>query len=224
MFHKKTMREKLWSRDGIMVIIFSIMYLVGVVGHAWDKTFPLMLQLTPGILLILGMAAFSSVILEQRWKVLAWAAATYLVTLGLEILGVQTGLVFGAYEYGETLGTSVWGTPLVIGFNWVLVVLGAVLISNGIFSNRVLSTISAGIMSVFFDYILEPVAISSSFDYWQWAQGNIPLQNYLAWFIIATAAAAAFNYFRLRVDSLVPRAYFIIQLTFFVLLRLALGI
>lgn len=224
MANKKKMKDILQSRDSIMIIIFCIMYLVGVGGHAWDQTFPLMLQLTPAILFSLGIAAFSPVILERRWKVVAWAVATYLVTLGLEILGVQTGMVFGAYQYGETLGVALWGTPLVIGFNWVLVVLGAVLISNGVFKNRLLSTISAGVMSVFFDYILEPVAISPGFDYWQWAQGDIPLQNYLAWFIIATAAAALFNYFRLRVDSLVPRAYFFIQLTFFVLLRLTLGI
>jgi uncharacterized membrane protein len=41
----------------------------------------------------------------------------------------------------------------------------------------------AAILAVVFDYVLEPVAIN--LNYWQWAYNIIPLQNYLAWFLIS---------------------------------------
>ena len=212
------------SRDTWMILFFSIMYLVGAAGHAWDVTFPLMLQLTPWILLFLGLLVFLPVIQEGRWNVVAWALVVYLVTLSLEILGVKTGLVFGSYVYGESLGLSLLEVPLVIGFNWVLVVLGAVLISRSWIKNPAAASLGAAVLCVLFDYILEPVAISPALDYWQWAGGDIPLQNYAAWFFIAFLAALAFNRWGLRVDRLVPRAYFGIQLLFFLLLRILMGI
>ena len=36
---------------------------------------------------------------------------------------------------------------------------------------------------VLLDIMIEPVAIE--LDFWQWEGGNIPLQNYLMWFIVA---------------------------------------
>lgn len=224
MAKRKGVKSLLYSQDHLMILFFSIMYLVGAAGHAWERTLPLMLQLTPWVLFLLGLLVMVPLLQERRGKVLAWALVVYLVTLFLEILGVHTGLVFGSYLYGETLGLALLGVPLVIGFNWVLVVLGAVLLANGWFANLYLASLAAGALCVFFDFILEPVAISPVFDYWQWAGGDIPLQNYAAWFVIATLAAAAFNYLRLRVQSPIPRAYFIIQLSFFILLRVLMRI
>jgi len=221
---EKRAKPELFSQDDWLILFFVIMYLVGIVGHAWGKTFPLMLRLTPWVLFSLGFLAVVPVIRERRVRVLAWVLAVYLVTLFLEILGVKTGLVFGSYLYGETLGLSLLGVPLVIGFNWVLVVLGALLWAKGWFKNPYPAALAAGGLCLFFDYILEPVAIDPAFDYWQWAGGEIPLQNYAAWFVIATLAALAFHYFRLQVKSPVPRAYFVIQLSFFLLLRLLMGI
>jgi hypothetical protein len=42
-----------------------------------------------------------------------------------------------------------------------------------------------------FDWIMEPVAIR--LDYWTWAGGDIPMQNYFAWFVIATVSAFAYR-------------------------------
>ncbi len=210
--------------DRVLLAFFVVMYTVGFVGHLWEFTLPLMLTLTPWFLFFMGCIVFIPIIWERRFKVLFWAGASYLLTLSLEILGVQTGLVFGSYHYGETLGLSLAEVPLVIGFNWVLVVLGAILLANRLTNNRPISTLIAGIICVVFDFIMEPLAISPVFDYWQWAQIEVPLQNYLAWFLIAVFMAAVFNWQRLRVTSLVPQIYFLVQLGFFILLRWFMGI
>ena len=35
-----------------------------------------------------------------------------------ELSGVHTGVLFGEYQYGEALGTPLWGIPIVMGMNW----------------------------------------------------------------------------------------------------------
>jgi putative membrane protein len=48
----------------------------------------------------------------------------------LEVVGVKTGLIFGEYKYGSTLGIKLFEVPLIIGFNWVFVILGSISISR----------------------------------------------------------------------------------------------
>ena len=43
--------------------------------------------------------------------------------LFVEILGVNYGLFFGEYSYGNNLGPKIFEVPYVIGFNWVLLII-----------------------------------------------------------------------------------------------------
>ena len=59
-------------------------------------------------------------------KFLIWCLIVYTVTFSLEVLGTSTGIIFGSYTYGNTLGLKFLGVPLIIGFNWVFVILGSI--------------------------------------------------------------------------------------------------
>ena len=48
------------------------------------------------------------------------AAIAFVVGMGVELLGVYYGLIFGQYVYGDNLGVKVGGVPLLIGANWVM--------------------------------------------------------------------------------------------------------
>ena len=146
---------------------------------------------------------------------LVWIAATSTITFILEAVGVHTGAVFGDYSYGDVLGVSLFSVPLVIGFNWVLVVLGALRAVRSLRWWAAVPT-AAGI-TVVFDWILEPLAIR--LGYWSWNWDGVPLQNYLAWFIISAFAAALFRILKLRPGSRLPLYYLIIQVSFFIALR-----
>ena len=47
-----------------------------------------------------------------------------------EAVGVRTGAIFGAYSYGDVLGARLLAVPPVIGFNWTLTLLGALLLGR----------------------------------------------------------------------------------------------
>jgi bisanhydrobacterioruberin hydratase len=196
------------------------MYSVGITGHLIVSTRDLMTMLTPFTLFLTGGVVAYKSFYKADSKFILWGIITYLITYLLEVAGVKTGLVFGEYIYGNALGFRVLEVPLVIGFNWVLVILGAISISKSFSDNIFIISVLAAILSVIFDYFLEPVAIK--LDYWEWEAIAVPLQNYIAWFIITYI----FSFVLLKIKSDfkegITREYFLIQFVFFVTLNLFL--
>jgi len=217
---KKQFLEKIkeMPREILYLVLIADIYLVGMVLHAFSVTLPYMLLFTPVILLLFGLLALYPAWLEGNRRLLIWILVTYAITLFLEIVGVKTGIVFGSYHYGPVLGLKVGEVPLVIGFNWVIVVLGFVRLSERITDSAVIGGLLTGALCVAYDYVLEPVAIG--LDYWQWHGPVIPLQNYIAWFLIATAAAWVYRFMHIRMQSNLPTYYVGIQFLFFIGLQL----
>ncbi|MBS4033226.1 MAG: carotenoid biosynthesis protein [Ignavibacterium sp.] len=200
------------------VLFLVIMYFVGIVGHLIPSTRNLMITLTPFTLLLTGGVVTYKSFLPSDHKFLFWGITTYLITFLLEVIGVKTGLVFGGYNYGPALGFKVFEVPLIIGFNWVLVILGAISIGKSYSKNIILISLSTAVLSVMFDYFLEPVAIN--LGYWQWDQISVPLQNYLAWFLIAFIFSIVLLKIKPDFKPGVSKEYFLIQFTFFIILNL----
>jgi putative membrane protein len=86
--------------------------------------------------------------------------------------------------------------------------------------NKILLPSFAGLLALAFDFILEPVA--TELNYWSWEEGNIPVQNYIAWFVIGTFSAVLFILLKVRINDEVPGYYFIMQFLFFLALFLIL--
>lgn len=207
----------------------ATLFAVGTVGHAVPATLPLMLALTPGFLLATGALATAPSVAAYGWRFALWVTGSYVFTFAAEAVGVATGAVFGEYAYGPTLGWAWRGVPLVIALNWVLVVNGAVALTSRALPpetgpwRRPALALLAGALAAAFDFILEPAAIR--LDYWHWAGGAIPLQNYAAWFVLA-AATAAFHPRLSRGTGAEDRSgplaghYVVIQTVFFLALRI----
>ena len=47
----------------------------------------------------------------------------FLLGLTVEIIGVNFSIFFGDYQYGDNLGIKIFDVPIVIGFNWVLLII-----------------------------------------------------------------------------------------------------
>lgn len=197
-----------------------IIFLVGIIGHAVEQTFATWVLITPYTLFIMGTYVLYHTVKKNRSRILFWIAGTYIVTFTLEAVGVHTGLIFGGYIYGDVLEPSLIGVPLIIGYNWVFVILGAACITHRYISHPVLFAVFTGVLAVFFDFLLEPVAIN--LGYWSWESGDIPLQNYAAWFVISFAAAYLLK--RLDIGFYTPVAihYFIAQGMFFIAMNVIL--
>ncbi len=200
------------------VLFLYIIFSVGIIGHLFLPLRSLMLMLTPGTLLLTGFVVLYSSYKASDKSLLLWILITYIITFLLEVAGVKTGIIFGQYAYGKTLGIKLFEVPLIIGFNWVFVILGSISIVL-LFTKRIfwVSFISAS-LCVVFDLVLEPVAIK--LNYWSWAGNTIPTQNYFAWFMIAFVSSVFYLTLKVKMKSRVSIHYLFTQLVFFITLLL----
>ncbi len=168
----------------IICTIFIVMFhLVGLYGFLNSDLEQLFIALVPyHLLLMLSLLAISTGDFSFNFR--AFAIIVYLAGFFIEVIGVNTGLVFGSYTYGEALGFRLFSTPLLIGVNWLILVYctGVFLEQFKIKSSFFFSLLGALIL-LSLDFLIEPIAIR--FDYWSWAGGQIPLQNYLGWYLFS---------------------------------------
>jgi uncharacterized membrane protein len=127
----------------------------------------------------------------EKIRISIWLAVTWAATFGLEVLGVKTGLVFGAYSYGATLGPQLFEVPVIIGLNWSIIVFGIAETLRMKRFSLLAALIGVPVGAVLFDIALEPVAMSV-LDYWTWTGGPVPLQNYIAWALISFTFAVLY--------------------------------
>lgn len=185
-----------FSNWKVQTILLAIFFTVGIIGHFLDFTFSLMIFLTPYILFISGVWAIHKGIGMKY--VVFWILIAYIITFTLEVIGAEFSIIFGPYDYGNALGFKFLNVPVIIGLNWVIIILSLALFSewfvNFLFESRVsfkihilLSALFTGIFATIFDYIMEPAAVGLGYWFWTLTSDpfNIPLQNYIAWFVIS---------------------------------------
>ena len=99
-----------------------------------------------------------------------------------EIIGVNSGILFGSYEYGNNLAPLIFGVPLVIGLNWFVLTISCGNISHYIFSKNKFFSISFGsFLMLILDFVMEQV--SGNIDFWYFNDKNL-LFNYITWFLL----------------------------------------
>jgi bisanhydrobacterioruberin hydratase len=168
----------------ISIFLLFIFYGVGVWGIAFGDNPAQFILLTPlNLMITIGIVLAN----HSNWNSKAVVIFISVAILGfiIEMIGVNTGMLFGEYTYGKTLGWGILNTPFMIGVNWLILVYGTSNFVLTLFSTKnvlFLSIISATIM-VSLDYLIEPVAIQ--LDMWSWADVVIPTQNYIAWWFLA---------------------------------------
>lgn len=177
-------------RNAIFILVI-LMYLAGTIGLLIPYTQPYFKLASP---LNLWVSLILLISFHEDFNKTFIFTAIFIFLTGflVEVAGVHTGIIFGKYWYGHTLGTQLFDVPLVIGANWLLLVYCSSISVKMLFSNIkhksfftsifIQSTIAAMLM-VGLDYLIEPVAIS--LDFWHWQFDKIPTQNYQAWFLLS---------------------------------------
>ena len=107
----------------------------------------------------------------------------YLIGMLVELIGVNTGMLFGTYHYGGNLGTKFFGVPFLIGINWVVLTFLTASIAKRYVPNKWLAILCGSILMVALDFFIEPTA--PIFDFWQWGGGAAPIRNFVDWFIVS---------------------------------------
>lgn len=201
-----------WSKENIIVILFFTLHLVGAVGLMVDDLKSLFLFLTPYNLAI-SFALLLWGNMDFSLKFFKVVSVLFLTGYCIEVAGVQTALLFGDYSYGKTLGLKLLDVPVVIGANWVLLTLSCFAVSTYFTTRSVLQLLLSSFLMVLLDVMIEPVAIH--LDFWQWADGDIPFQNYLMWFIVAFFMNWVVSFNRLKFNVKLGFGLLISQILFF---------
>lgn len=197
-----------------------IIYMVGLTGFLIPELSSWMMRLTPWNII---MALLAALAFHKKWTY-AFSAAALVIAIGgycIEVAGVQTGVIFGHYQYGPTLGFAIWGVPLILCVNWFFLVYATRSLAQTWLKDPLLLCLLAAALMTGYDFILEPVAVR--YDFWSWQGGIIPLQNYIAWFCISFVFHYIFlKWVPMNANAFAVRLLFI-QVVFFTVLHIQAG-
>ena len=174
----------------ISVFIIWLFHLCGMVGISYgNKDF--FLAFTPINLFISFVLLFVN---QKQLESIELKSAFLIFFIGMisEILGVNYGLIFGDYVYLDNLGFKIFGVPVLIGVNWIILTFITGSLSSFIFKNKYVSILMGAILMIGLDLLIEPVAPLLGF--WIFDLQKVPLQNYLGWFVIGMITQALFQF------------------------------
>lgn len=202
----------------ICAFLVVLFYAVGYWGMVHPEYSAIFRKLVPFHLLLMLILMIVS---HEDKNHYFWTFLLSAYTAGfvIELLGVNTGAIFGNYTYGRTLGPKFADIPLLIGVNWILVIY-----STGIFmkefgiKNHIIRALVGALLITVLDVLIEPVAIR--FDYWSWEGFEVPFQNYVGWFIFSFIMLRFFFLMKFRKKNMAAIVLFVVQFSFFLLLNM----
>lgn len=189
--------KKMQLREDLGIgILLVVLYGAGLLMQLFlpravmDPVTPVIVTIAVGIGLLMGYPR------DNGMRFVIWLCLTYMITMFLESLGVNFGLVFGFYIYSKLLGPGIAGVPFLIGATWISVVYGSICLARCFTGSNLPSALLAGIFCLVYDLLLEVVAVRMG--YWAWSGGVVPLQNYISWYLIGAVLSYVFLAMRLN--------------------------
>ena len=195
-------------------LLLVIIYAAGFLGiHSSYQN--LFLSLTPFSLFISTILLFLN---HKQFNkgFLIFCCITFLSGFFIEVIGVNTGIVFGEYGYGNTLGFKLNGVPLIIGINWLMLVYCTGSVFSRLNTNVFIKSLAGATLLVLLDIFIEPVAMK--YDFWNWKNALVPFQNYIAWFLFAFLLLLVFYKSNFNKENKFATALIILQFVFFILM------
>jgi len=195
----------------------KIFYIVGIIGIFIEPSSALFISLTPlALILSFGLLLF----FHPTFDLNTIGTFLLIAVFGFitEERGVNTGLIFGNYSYGETLGLKFNNTPLIIGLNWLLMTYITASVVDLFEIRTVFKIIAASTLMVIYDLVLEQVA--PLMDMWSWQNNAVPVQNYIAWFVVSLVFHTIFKLRKIDTYNPIAASVLIIQFVFFITLLL----
>ena len=221
-----------FSKYQIATAIAILFHVIGLVGITVFKS-DLIIRSTPvNLLLMFGLLIWT----QNKKNIAFWifVMATAVLGMAVEIIGVNTQLLFGSYSYGTMLGPQFKNVPFIIGINWFVIIYCSGITIHTILMKAIYKVseetatppmmlkaisviVDGATLAVFFDWIMEPAAIQ--LGYWKWEGADIPLYNYLCWLVISAILLTLFHFGKFSKQNKFAVHLLLIQLMFFLLLR-----
>lgn len=204
----ENLRHKPQLLIGFLILYFSVGILLFLIG----ETRALFVTLTPWSLII----SFAAVLIYQiGWslKLVVFFVLVFGITLLIEIIGVNTGILFGNYEYGPALGIMILDTPVLIGLNWLILIYSSAAIANRHFARKITRIIAGSLLMVAYDLVLEYVA--PIMQMWSWDTPYPGIRNFVMWFAVAMVMHILVQWLVPGINNKPGRYLFLIQILFF---------
>jgi uncharacterized membrane protein len=198
----------------VIFVILPLMYFAGLVGLQVAVLIPYFKLLVPFNLV-------ASLVLLLLFHVQWNRSFVYycLIAFGLgflvEVVGVATGVIFGQYQYGATLGWKVWNVPLTIGVNWLILNYCANVVAEKTSAHFVVKAVLSAVLMTALDVFVEPVAVR--LDFWSWVGDIIPARNYVGWFVTAFFMSLLFQKLVFSKQNQLAPLLLLLQFLFFLL-------
>ncbi len=222
-----------FSKYQIATGIAIFFHAIGLVGMLFtDNNF--FVQSTPfNLLLSFFLLVWTHP--EKNKSFYFFIGIVFIVGFLSEVVGVNTGLLFGEYLYSKILGIQLFQVPVLIAVNWFIIIycsgIGTHVLLNKVINRvakdynepslklKALSVILDGAcLAVLFDWLMEPVAIKLGF--WTWGgDGSVPFYNYFCWLLISILLLTIFNFFNFRKENKFAVNLLLTQALFFLILR-----
>jgi putative membrane protein len=221
------------TRCQVATVVAIIFHSIGLIGILYfDRDF--FIRTTPlNLLLMFALLIYTHQTTSRSF--IYFFVICFFSGILAELVGTKTGMLFGNYVYGTVLGPAIEGVPWIIGINWFIVMycsgtaihtlmhkLAAGKNANELPLSGKLRTVALIIdgatLAVFFDWLMEPVAIK--LGYWKWlGDGEIPFYNYLCWFVLSALLLLLFSKMNFYKNNKFAVHLLGIQAMFFMLLR-----
>ncbi len=199
-------------------LFFVIFFIVGFAGTITPITRPFFIKLFPFAVLL----SFSAILFFQNSdytiKTILVLSLTAILGFTVEVAGVNTHIIFGSYNYGNTLGIKLFNTPLLIGINWVMLSYSGSAITENIQVSVLMRIVFASIIMLIYDIFLEQLA--QVLDMWRWNNSIVPVRNYVAWFLIALILQTIIKLSGIKIENSIALKIILIHVAFFMSLIL----
>jgi len=193
-------------------IFLVIFYTVGIIAIYTPFTSSFFMALTP---LALMMSFGFLMVFHYDFDIKSIRVFSFILVLGylIEVIGVNTGLIFGSYKYGDDLGYKLFETPLIIGFNWLLMIYITASMVENLKAGTLNKILLASGLMIIYDLVLEQLA--PKLDFWHWENNIIPMQNYIAWFCIAVFFHSLLKIYKIKTINTLSLTIYLCQVLFF---------
>ena len=179
------------NKKNISIFIIWLVHISGLLGMVfYDLDF--FAGYTSLNLFLMSIILFANIKLNNKNQIFA-LLLIFLIGMLSEFIGVNYGLIFGEYIYGNNLGFKLFGVPFLIGLNWViLTVICANIASILIKNNSIIQIIILGtLLMLFMDFVMEPIA--PKLDLWKFKNLVVPTSNYIGWLVISILTQTIYN-------------------------------
>ncbi len=191
----------------------------GFIGLAIPYTFPFFVVLTPLAVVVVWAMLIMGHERPIDWRFFTAMGIVFILSYLVELLKVHVFFIEDVFLFGDSFGPVLLNIPLMIGLCWVALLYICAAVAERLNTNIIVKVLASSGLVVFFDIALELVAHKLDFWYWMW---EIPLWNYLMWFVTALLMFIIMKLFRVNIENRLALPMYVTLIVFMLFLSIVI--